>query len=67
MKEVEKEFPKAGTITNERIRREQLRKDLFASMFGAVFLLVVIVILSWLIQWQMARAKAAGIGKKVGI
>lgn len=67
MKEVEKQFPKAGTIANERIRREQLRKDLFASMFGAVFLLVVIVVLSWLIQWQMARAKAAGIGKKVGI
>lgn len=67
MKEVEQQFPKEGTITNERIRREQLRKDLLASMFGAVFLLAVILVLSWLIQWQMARAKAAGIGKKVGI
>lgn len=67
MKEAETQFPKAGTITNERVRREQLRKDLFASMFGAVFLLAVLLVLSWLIQWQMARAKAAGIGKKVGI
>lgn len=67
MKEVEQQFPKEGTITNERIRREQLRKDLLASMFGAVFLLAVILVLSRLIQWQMARAKAAGIGKKVGI